>query len=388
MIRSRLLLSLVLLVSLMSLWSACTARRPTAEVPSEAGIKPAVEGPRSRKAVPGDLVLVHYTVALGDGELIQGTMEKPGLLPFDVKQGVPTEEFPAFVIAGESGPFPAMQSSVVGTREGEFKKAIIFPGAEVFGGRSRDKIVQYQAAQVLARELVLPISDYVARHDAFPKVGNVISHTPYLTGTITAVRGDVFEARLSPLRNEFQQPFGVTRVTADEERVTIRLEAEVGASFRAGNKKGVIVEADEEKFVVDFNHPYAGKEIHVDMQIIQIVPSEELKTMTVPWRESYDDGLLEAKALGKPLVLVLYSEECGFCHKYFDTTLQDPRVRYLNEDFVWVKLDGNVHPSVKNRFQLTQYPLTVLLSSDGQPPKRMSGYQDTETILSALRALL
>jgi thiol:disulfide interchange protein len=116
-----------------------------------------------------------------------------------------------------------------------------------------------------------------------------------------------------------------------------------------------------------------------------------LDSLQIQWVEDYDKGIALAREQGKPAVLVLYADWCGFCKKLFGETLQDPRVKSFNDRFVWIKVNSDSEAKLKELYAQKGFPLIVILNLEGQPLDRMDGFKDAaafrEELVKTLRPL-
>lgn len=67
----------------------------------------------------------------------------------------------------------------------------------------------------------------------------------------------------------------------------------------------------------------------------------------VQWNDSYEQGLAKAKKEGKPLMVLITSEQCRWCRKLESTTLQDDEiVARINAKFqaVNVTKEKSIYP--------------------------------------------
>lgn len=67
----------------------------------------------------------------------------------------------------------------------------------------------------------------------------------------------------------------------------------------------------------------------------------------ITWNSSYDQALLKAKKEGKPLMVLITSEQCRWCRKLEATTLQDDEiVARINTTFQAVNVikDKSIYP--------------------------------------------
>lgn len=85
----------------------------------------------------------------------------------------------------------------------------------------------------------------------------------------------------------------------------------------------------------------------------------------VNWR-AYEAGLAEARAAGKPVVLIFYTDWCPHCHNY-SRVFHDPEVVRLARSFVMIRVERDAHRDISARYALDgEYiPRTYFLSPDG-----------------------
>ena len=89
-------------------------------------------------------------------------------------------------------------------------------------------------------------------------------------------------------------------------------------------------------------------------------------TGAIAWRPT-EAGLEEARATGKPTMMVIHAEWCGPCHEYA-RVFHDAEVTALAQHFVMILVDSDREPAVNRRYATdgTYLPRTYFLSSSGQ----------------------
>jgi thioredoxin-related protein len=117
------------------------------------------------------------------------------------------------------------------------------------------------------------------------------------------------------------------------------------------------------------------------------------------WR-SWDAGLREAGTSGRPVLVDVYTDWCGWCKRmdrdvYARADVQD----YLTRKFVTVKLDaesndparyeGRAYTSrtLATRFGVTGYPTSLFLSAKGAQLGNVPGYSPPKDFLLLLRVI-
>ena len=129
----------------------------------------------------------------------------------------------------------------------------------------------------------------------------------------------------------------------------------------------------------------------------QHVPAAAAPPPAVVWR-SWDRGLEEARASGRPILVDVYTDWCGWCRRMKADVYARPEVRaYLAERFVTVSLnaegaDAASHEgrsytsrSLAARFGVSGYPTTLFLRADGGHQVYVPGYVEPVRFLQVLR---
>jgi thioredoxin-related protein len=115
------------------------------------------------------------------------------------------------------------------------------------------------------------------------------------------------------------------------------------------------------------------------------------------WR-TWDDGLREAAASRKPMLVDVYTDWCGWCRRMQRDVYARADVRAaLERDFVTVKLNAESRAAARYesralteqglaaRFRVSGYPTTVFLKPDGSHLVNVPGYVPPERFLLLLR---
>lgn len=118
---------------------------------------------------------------------------------------------------------------------------------------------------------------------------------------------------------------------------------------------------------------------------------------TFRWR-SWDDGLREASASKRPVLVDVYTDWCGWCKRMDRDVYSRDDVRdYLARNFVTVKLnaessgnatyEGKVQTprTIARRFGVRGYPTSVFLRPGGEHLVNVGGYVPAERFLMVLR---
>jgi thioredoxin-related protein len=117
----------------------------------------------------------------------------------------------------------------------------------------------------------------------------------------------------------------------------------------------------------------------------------------IVWR-SWNDGLREAQASGRPVLVDVYTDWCGWCKKMDRESYSRAEVRdFLGHRFVTVRLDAESPTQLRYRgeelstralvshFRVTGYPTTIFLASNGEHVVTVPGYVPPGRFLVLLR---
>ena len=335
----------------------------------------------------GDFVTANYNLRLKSGELIvtssealaNDSEEKKIAWFFD-----PQEYGPEQFIAGKESQAPQLAQVVIGMHAGE-KKSVPVPPGRGFGEINDQLVKQYPVRKTIPRVVEMSAQEFASRFNSFPRVGQSVPLTPYYTSTVTAV-GDktvTLEANVEDGKT-VDSDFGPTQLTISDQDVLMTLSPKVGAPFAVMGKKGTIVAVDEENFTVDYNHPGAGKELALEVEVLSVAKASEFNNKELAWIEDHDAGYEAAAEEHKPMVLILYASWCGWSKRLLNETIMDPRIQDHWDDFVWVKVDSDREKAYHELYEQNGYPMIVLVSPEGEIIKKLDGFKDARALLQEL----
>ncbi len=142
------------------------------------------------------------------------------------------------------------------------------------------------------------------------------------------------------------------------------------------------------------------------LAIVAAIPHPEAATSTKPaaaktasapaWR-GWDAGLAEAKKTGRPVLVDVYTDWCGWCKRMDRDVYSKPEmVDYLSKNWVTVRLNAEagtlVHyqghetteAAIAQQFGINSYPTTMMLKPNGEFLVNVPGYLaagDFKTVL-------
>jgi uncharacterized protein YyaL (SSP411 family) len=109
------------------------------------------------------------------------------------------------------------------------------------------------------------------------------------------------------------------------------------------------------------------------------------KASLIHWRNWSLAAFSEAKSVHKPVLLSLSAIWCHWCHVMDETTYSDAAViAYINEHFIPVRVDSDMHPDIDSLYNQGGWPSTLVLTSSGDVI-RGATYIPTEEMVSWLK---
>jgi thioredoxin-related protein len=113
---------------------------------------------------------------------------------------------------------------------------------------------------------------------------------------------------------------------------------------------------------------------------------------------SWNDGLRQAAARHRPVLVDVYTDWCGWCKRMDRDVYARPEIQdYLAQRFVVVRLDaessepaayeGHKHTgqSLAARFRVSGYPTTIFLRENGEHLVNVPGYVPADRFFLLLR---
>jgi FKBP-type peptidyl-prolyl cis-trans isomerase 2 len=342
-------------------------------------------------AVAGDLAIVNYSALLEDGTVFYSTRLSVADDPAVRKTAwfkAPKNDGGEVVAVGKAALLPGIGEALNGMNVGE-KKRITLNSEQAFGSADPQKLQQLPLVRRLPLTVTIPAEEYVKRFNGFPTIGQEVPLTPYFPARVTMLREKEVELNLLAQDGiHIKEPFGETVITVGPDGITTTLTPVIGGLFPVQGGVGVITAADATTFTLDTNNPLAGKTITIDLELTALTPAAGLPAGDLPWQEEHAAGLSKATAEGKPVVLVLHADWCGFCKRLFSETMPDARISSLRDRFVWIRVNSDQQTDIKKLYGQEGYPMIVLFRADGSRARTLDGYQNAAVLRAALQEVL
>ena len=100
---------------------------------------------------------------------------------------------------------------------------------------------------------------------------------------------------------------------------------------------------------------------------------------------NYEDGMVAAGSMQKPVFLDFYADWCSPCVAMEEGTYPDPRVVSELSDFVAIKVDTQKRIDIETRYGIAYYPTVVFLDTKGKEVSRHIGYLGPEEMVEEIK---
>mgnify|MGYP006312057455 CR=1 FL=1 len=139
---------------------------------------------------------------------------------------------------------------------------------------------------------------------------------------------------------------------------------------------------------MDYNSTLAGQALTLEVEVVSLTKPSQYRNRKIEWIEDYESGLKVARRNGKPAVLVLYAAWCGYSTRLLEESIPDPKIRLLDDSFVWMKIDSHEKREYKELYEQTSYPWIVVLNPEGEVVKTIRGFKPADQLRQELTAVI
>jgi len=117
--------------------------------------------------------------------------------------------------------------------------------------------------------------------------------------------------------------------------------------------------------------------------------AENASAKKVRWQPNLAAAHKQSLKTGKPILLVFGADWCFFCHKLERETLNNAKTaKFINSNFVAVKLDLEKDEKVAKILGVKSLPATIVVNSDADMLANIVGYQKSASYAKNLRTAL
>lgn len=108
----------------------------------------------------------------------------------------------------------------------------------------------------------------------------------------------------------------------------------------------------------------------------------------IKWIDSAATAVKQQRDTGRPLLIYVTADYCGYCRKMERETWADPKVsQRIQESVVALKVDAEKNPELVKRLEVEGLPATLLFDSEGHLVQRLSGYSRTAKVMELLDSI-
>ncbi len=143
----------------------------------------------------------------------------------------------------------------------------------------------------------------------------------------------------------------------------------------------------QEEIIVCKDSPGKDMAEILDKAAASYESGEFAKRPKIEWLTSVDKALEESRQQNKPVLLFIYSENCGFCNTLKGTILKKSEIIELSKSFIAVSGDGKKDRNLSNLMwkklresgrtdRRAGYPFIALLSPDGTAKECIVGLKE------------
>lgn len=102
-----------------------------------------------------------------------------------------------------------------------------------------------------------------------------------------------------------------------------------------------------------------------------LIAAEKKESKSVDWQTDYSKSEKTAQKAKKLMMVDFFTEWC-ICYKRLDQeTYKDTKVVKLSRKFVRVKVDGDKHSNLAQKYRVSIYPTIIIFNSKGKESNRI-----------------
>jgi thiol-disulfide isomerase/thioredoxin len=109
---------------------------------------------------------------------------------------------------------------------------------------------------------------------------------------------------------------------------------------------------------------------------------------TIPFSQNLLEALAASQKSGKPLIIAFYAVWCPYCRVMRDTTLKNPEVIKLAQEFEWVAIDMDRNVSLVNTYEIKAVPQFQIFDQEGNLRGKIIGQFGPSEFREQLSSLL
>jgi FKBP-type peptidyl-prolyl cis-trans isomerase 2 len=324
---------------------------------SSADEPPSTKNALNRTPEIGDVVKVNY-IMRAEGEVGDTTYEEVALAsPYsELILSLHSFGFEPLTFVVGSGHVSSDLSIIVRELKVGENKTVVLPAEKTGIGGRRSEFVQVQPRfTIYAVEEAVPTSLFQSSFGIEPEIGGEVSFQ-YWNATVIEVNEEFTVLRNNPVNGSvFDFPGGNITVEFNETHVTMEFNPRINLTSKTVDGRYVtIIFSNETHMTVDYNHPFAGKALEMEIVLEEI--SEPIQ-----WNLNLVEAFEKAENEKKPIFLLFTNISCVTCNRIEFETLTHPFVLALKDDLIWVKIDKEIQKDVAREYNVENLPVFIIL---------------------------
>jgi FKBP-type peptidyl-prolyl cis-trans isomerase 2 len=273
---------------------------------------------------------------------------------------------------GKGQILPALEANMVGMKIGEVENITLTP-EEGYGDWSTEYTISLPRIAVLPKLTDVLISEFIGATGREPELNETIPLNYWNVSVVNISEPNMTLLHAPDNNTVVMTEYGPAIVTLNDTHVTTNLTPELGSVITRNLASGVISDVNGTDFVIDFNHPLAGKTLVFEVTVRDIIKAKHILGQKIAWTD-YETGINIAKNEKKPVVIVFYLEGCSACEAMDAITFSNPEVLELKDRFIWIKVDGDSESAISEEYGAAVYPTVALLDENGEVVEMITGY--------------
>jgi thioredoxin-related protein len=144
-------------------------------------------------------------------------------------------------------------------------------------------------------------------------------------------------------------------------------------------------------------HPLRRSLVVAAFAAMVVLAAGARPALAVDWKH-WNEGLAAAGRTGRPVIVDVYTDWCGWCRRMDNEVYARPEVsEYLEKHFVTIRLNAESNEpttwqgttrtakALAAKFDVSGYPTTIFLTSEGEHLANAPGYIKADRFMLLLR---
>lgn len=266
---------------------------------------------------------------------------------------------------------PEINDAVKSMQIGERRNITL--GKNFFGNRSSELIRTMPRFAYIPRKENVSIARYFAFTGKEPEVGDVFAEQFWNASVIKVENNTVFFERL-PEEKIITSNFGNMSISYNETTIVLELLPEINKTTVTDSGFLTPVEANATDVKFDMNHPFAGKNIVMEIELLE-------KGEKRIWSRDINDALNSDFA-----IVFFYNFTCAECGIMERNIFLSPLLLSNIDEISFVKINGDIEKEIAKDYGVATYP-EIVFFRNGEEQGRIKGFINTRALLHIIKSM-